>query len=60
MVLLRPDIRTFIPGEDRIYRCRRCGYRVCARPEDRRAGYCFDCYDPLQVYRRYGPWPASS
>ena len=61
MVTLRPDIRAFVPGEDRTYRCRRCGMRVFARPEDRRSGYCFDCYDPLQSSNRYAlSWARSS
>ena len=59
--LLRPDIRRFSKGEDRTYRCRRCGFRVCARPEDRRAGYCFDCFDTLQVPAHYPvSWARSS
>ncbi|MBI5000504.1 MAG: hypothetical protein HZB92_03110 [Euryarchaeota archaeon] len=30
-------------------RCRRCGTAVKVLPDDRRMGYCFDCFDPIDV-----------
>jgi hypothetical protein len=29
--------------------CRRCGVRLYVLPDDRRLGFCFDCYDPSEV-----------
>jgi len=55
MGLLHPDIRSFAQGEDRVFRCRNCGLRIFARPEDRRDGYCFDCVDLAQLSGRYPP-----
>jgi hypothetical protein len=48
---LRPDLRRSDIDEDRFGNCRLCGTRVVLLPEDRRQGYCFDCYDPLEVPR---------
>ncbi|HLA46001.1 MAG TPA: hypothetical protein VJ207_00325 [Thermoplasmata archaeon] len=46
---LRPDIRRFSESGDRSARCRKCGTRIVLLPDDRRQGYCFDCYDTLEV-----------
>ena len=46
---LRPDLRRPIPDEDPRATCLRCGTSVLVLPEDRRLGYCFDCYDPSEV-----------
>jgi len=46
---LRPDVRHFSDGGDRLARCRKCGTRIVLLPDDRRQGFCFDCYDTLEV-----------
>lgn len=46
---LRPDARRFVDAGDRIGRCRTCSARIVMLPNDRRQGYCFDCYDSLNV-----------
>jgi len=46
---LRPDVRRFSDGGDRSGRCRKCGTRIVLLPDDRRQGFCFDCYDTLEV-----------
>ena len=46
---LRPDVRVAEPDE-RMSTCRRCGVRLVVLPEDRRYGFCFDCYDPSDVH----------
>jgi RNase P subunit RPR2 len=28
--------------------CRGCGCTIVALPNDRRRGFCYDCYDPLE------------
>lgn len=49
VVPLRPDMRRFPATEDPRATCRRCGARIVVLPDDRRLGYCFDCYDPSEV-----------
>jgi len=46
---LRPDFRRLAKDEDAHATCRRCGARLYVLPDDRRLGYCFDCYDPSEV-----------
>jgi len=46
---LRPDVRRFSEGGDRFGRCRKCGARIVLLPDDRRQGFCFDCFDTLEV-----------
>jgi len=46
---LRPDVRRFSDGGDRLARCRKCGARIVLLPDDRRQGFCFDCFDTLEV-----------
>ncbi|MGQ0798440.1 MAG: hypothetical protein ACT4OI_11365 [Methanobacteriota archaeon] len=46
---LRPDARRFVDAGDRSGRCRKCSARLVMLPDDRRQGYCFDCYDSLNV-----------
>jgi len=48
-IKLRPDVRRFSEGGDRFGRCRKCGARIVLLPDDRRQGFCFDCYDTLEV-----------
>ena len=48
-VRLRPDVRRFAERWDRYGTCRKCGTRIVVLPDDRRQGYCFDCYDSLEV-----------
>lgn len=50
---LRPDRRRSAEAAEGLGRCRRCGARIIVLPDDRRRGYCFECYDPLEV--RSGP-----
>jgi ribosomal protein L37E len=51
--VLRPDLRRLAAEEDPRATCRRCGTRLYMLPEDRRLGYCFDCYDPSEVRATY-------
>jgi len=46
---LRPDVRRIADPGERLSTCRRCGVRLHVLPDDRRFGYCFDCYDPSEV-----------
>lgn len=46
---LRPDVRRVPEHEDASSTCRRCGAGLVVLPDDRRMGYCFDCYDPSEV-----------
>src|SRR3989440_1379823 len=46
---LRPDLRRISDGGEREARCRKCHTRIVLLPDDRRQGYCFDCYDSLEV-----------
>src|SRR2546422_8056425 len=47
---IRPDTRRTSDGGDREARCRKCHTRIVLLPEDRRQGYCFDCFDVLEVH----------
>lgn len=42
-------MRRVSDGGDRNGHCRRCGARIVLLPDDRRQGFCFDCYDSLEV-----------
>jgi len=48
-IKLRPDVRRFSEGGDRFGRCRKCGARIVLLPDDRRQGFCFDCFDTFEV-----------
>jgi len=48
---LKPDTRRLSQGGDREARCRRCQAKIVLSPEDRRQGYCFDCFDALELRR---------
>lgn len=48
-VQLRPDVRKAAESVERNTTCRRCGVRLRVLPDDRRLGFCFDCYDPSEV-----------
>jgi hypothetical protein len=45
----RPDTRKVSQGGDRDARCRKCHARIVLLPDDRRQGYCFDCFDSLEI-----------
>ena len=49
---IRPDIRRFENPDDSCGRCRKCGRTLVVLPEDRRFGFCFDCLDHLQLFRK--------
>lgn len=46
---LRPDLRRLPRQEESLVTCRRCGTRIHVLPDDKRLGYCFDCYDPSEI-----------
>lgn len=46
---LKPDLRTHLDDRERRCRCRRCGTHLVVLPDDKRHGFCFDCYDPLEL-----------
>lgn len=50
---LRPDIRRFEDVSDSAGSCRKCGCTMIFLPDDKRSGFCFDCYDPYQVTRSF-------
>ncbi len=47
---LRADLRQFPEHDEGLSTCRRCGVRLYLLPEDRRLGYCFDCFDPSEIH----------
>ena len=47
--MLASDERKYDDAEDKEGACRTCGSRLILLPNDRRQGYCFDCFDPLEV-----------
>jgi len=49
---IHPDMRRLSDGGDREARCRKCHVRVVVLPDDRRQGYCFDCYDSLEIHSK--------
>jgi hypothetical protein len=48
-IRLRPDARRFASPDERLMRCRHCGTRLVVLPDDRRQGFCFDCFDLLDA-----------
>ena len=46
--MINPDGRRFAYPEDRQGLCRKCGTKLVLLPNDKRHGYCFDCFDPLE------------
>ncbi len=48
--VLRPDFRRSSEPDESRTKCRRCGARIVVLPEDRRLGYCFDCFDPSEIH----------
>jgi hypothetical protein len=50
--MLKPDVRSFKNKEDCYDRCRVCGTPLVVLPDDRRQGYCFDCFVPLETSMR--------
>ena len=55
-MILRPDLRSHLDETEMRCKCRQCGATIMQLPDDRRQGYCFDCYDPLEVSSKmFGP-----
>ncbi len=48
VVQLRPDLRRNDRDSGR-GNCRKCGGTIVLLPNDRRQGYCFECYDGLEL-----------
>ena len=48
-IILSQDTRKFRESEDRVGTCRKCGARLMLLQDDRRQGFCFDCYDVLEL-----------
>ncbi len=48
-VELRPDMRHFRDRGESAGTCRKCGCAMVLLPDDRRDGFCFDCYDPYEL-----------
>lgn len=46
---LGPDTRAFQDATESYSSCRRCGCGLVLLPDDRRQGYCFDCYDIYDI-----------
>lgn len=46
---IRPDFRRPADPDERAATCRRCGMHLVVLRDDRRLGFCFDCYDPSEV-----------
>src|SRR3989442_1953118 len=49
---IHPDMRRLSDGGGREARCRKCHVRIVVLPDDRRQGYCFDCYDSLEIHSK--------
>jgi len=47
--MLGSDARKFVEPEDMVGACRKCGSKLILLPDDRRQGYCFDCFDLLEI-----------
>lgn len=47
--MLINDRRAFTNRQDTFGACRKCGCNLILLPEDKRRGFCFDCYDPLET-----------
>ncbi|MEK6851370.1 MAG: hypothetical protein AABY30_02405 [Candidatus Thermoplasmatota archaeon] len=50
VAVLRSDVRRSSEPDEGRTTCRRCGTPIVVLSEDRRLGYCFDCYDPSEVH----------
>jgi len=48
-MMLRPDARRFKEEEDMTGSCRKCGCRLVFLPDDKRRGFCFECFDPYEI-----------
>lgn len=48
-MMLKTDTRRFEYSEDMVSACRKCGTKLILLPGDKRSGYCFDCYDFLEI-----------
>ncbi|MFQ6060540.1 MAG: hypothetical protein ACE5KV_04465 [Thermoplasmata archaeon] len=48
-MILRPDARHFEDRRESSGSCRKCGCRLVFLPDDKRKGFCFECYDPYEV-----------
>jgi hypothetical protein len=47
--MLTSDTRKYEDPEDMVGACRTCGTSLILLPNDKRQGYCFDCYDFLSM-----------
>ena len=54
---LRPDLRHVAFPVDETFEshttCRKCGATLVVLPEDRRQGFCFDCFDILDTFHKH-------
>lgn len=48
---IKPDLRKLLDMSERIGRCRKCGRRLVLLPDDKRKGFCFECYDPSEIVK---------
>ena len=46
------DTRKNASPKDGVGVCRKCGSTIVVLPNDRRHGYCYDCFDPLESDER--------
>ena len=49
----RPDFRIFENNSDKSGSCRKCGVSLVMLPDDRRMGYCYDCFDLSVAPKRH-------
>ena len=48
-MVLRPDVRRFEERKESDGSCRKCGCTMVFLPDDRRKGFCFECFDPYEA-----------
>ena len=46
------DTRRNTSSKEGMTMCRKCGCTIVALPNDRRHGFCYDCFDPLESDER--------
>jgi len=42
------DTRRTVSPTEGVTTCRKCGCTIIVLPNDKRHGFCYDCYDPLE------------
>jgi hypothetical protein len=47
--MLQNDRRNFENRQDMFSTCRKCGCNLVLLPDDRRQGFCFECFDPTGI-----------